>query len=583
MADEVPREYGGDLIKPTSKIYDSGAIAERMLDLYALYQACENDPVKAEGVTKVALHSFWNFAALMGWTEDQKDFLQPIKPFLPLEYNKTICDFIDAQDENGRYLNPKWVEVKSRQMLASWMLVLDYLYTAASRYGSISALVSSKLEAGQWLLDRMKVSYRHLPPFFKRLNQMPQKTERVFRTKDMRLPMTGGVVRVLPEAGGDNLRSGAWTKVRFDEAAFQDSFEKSWTAAMGGQVLSVGAITTATPGYFTDVKNDKSGGRRGGKLRDIVTGRHLQIWQNRLNRVAVIKLHYLADPGKRSQEWKEREMAGMEPYQWRQEMEMDEKARGGQPVFPYLDRSVHMLLEPPQIWLDGRQPLLTLPPTIEGGAYRQVECTLGLSIDHGQANDAAAIWAAVTKHGDWIFWRDYLQRAPTATIHAHNIRGRMSDAEYRATPPENQWIDASMPLADDYDRRVEDLYRYDDKDMSRPIMPWLNPCVKGQGSKQGGLNELGHMLVTALARECPDHPYFEEMDIPPRTVKLYARRSNALYFSPACELSYDQFEGLRFKSGPRPDENQPEEALKADDHAVDAARYLTAGGLAFRR
>jgi hypothetical protein len=584
MPPEVPRELGGDLLVPMTTPYDMAAVARRMGDLYQLYQACEADPAKARAVTAIGLSSLWNFLCLFGWTTDQKDLLQPIKPFPPLEYNHTIATFIDARDERGRYLNPKWLELKSRQMQATWMLVLDFLYTGIDRYGSISGLVSSKLKAGQWLLDRMIDSYVQLPPFFKRLNRLPEDPARIFRSEDVTFPKSTGVVRILPEAGGHNLRSGAWTKVRFDEAGFQDSFEKSWQAAMGGQVLSVGAITTATPGYFTDVKNDRSGGRRGGKLRDIHEGQFLQIWQNTINRVAVIKLHYKADPGKRSDEWRNSEMAGFEPWQWRQEMEMDEKARGGQPVFPYLERDVHMLRERPQIWVDGRQPLLTLPPTIEGGAYRQTPCVLGLGIDHGQRNQAAGVWWACTKSGIWVQYREYHRVAPVAGEHAMAIRGMMSDEEYRLIPHEYQVIDALMTLADQYDRQVHDLYRYEGGDPSaRPIMPWLQPCTKGPGSKDAGLNQLGGMLLTALAIHKPNHWYWKEEDIKPATVEAYAKRGTAMYFSPACEQTFTQFEGLRFKDGPRPDENQPEEAVKADDHSVDATRYLRAAGFSYRR
>ena len=58
------------------------------------------------------------------------------------------------------------------------------------------------------------------------------------------------------------------------------------------------------------------------------------MWRNTLNQVDCIRLHYTADPAKRTTEWRAEAQKGMAPYQWDKEFELDFHARGGQPIFP---------------------------------------------------------------------------------------------------------------------------------------------------------------------------------------------------------------------------------------------------------
>jgi len=60
----------------------------------------------------------------------------------------------------------------------------------------------------------------------------------------------------------------------------------------------------------------------------------LKIVKNDTNKFAVVTLHYLADPAKRSDTWKAEARAGMTPARWAKEYEIDYTALYGQRVFP---------------------------------------------------------------------------------------------------------------------------------------------------------------------------------------------------------------------------------------------------------
>jgi hypothetical protein len=60
----------------------------------------------------------------------------------------------------------------------------------------------------------------------------------------------------------------------------------------------------------------------------------LRIHINKLNNFCVARLHYVADPAKRSPEWKAEAMAGMPLPKWEKEYEIEWNALSGAKVFP---------------------------------------------------------------------------------------------------------------------------------------------------------------------------------------------------------------------------------------------------------
>ena len=73
----------------------------------------------------------------------------------------------------------------------------------------------------------------------------------------------------------------------------------------------------------------------------------LHLWKNPINKFTVLRIHYTADPRKRSQEWKESASAGMAYSEWLREYEIIWSSFEGIPV--YLDdwsREFHVNHEP---------------------------------------------------------------------------------------------------------------------------------------------------------------------------------------------------------------------------------------------
>lgn len=65
-------------------------------------------------------------------------------------------------------------------------------------------------------------------------------------------------------------------------------------------------------------------------------------WRNAKNKFYVFRLHYSADPEKRSSAWREEARAGMPERGWRQEYEIDFTAPAGEPVTPEFEHGLHV-------------------------------------------------------------------------------------------------------------------------------------------------------------------------------------------------------------------------------------------------
>lgn len=65
-------------------------------------------------------------------------------------------------------------------------------------------------------------------------------------------------------------------------------------------------------------------------------------WQNARNGLLVVRLHYSADPRKRTPEWKAEASANMHPRSWRREYEIDWASPEGDPVIPEFREDLHV-------------------------------------------------------------------------------------------------------------------------------------------------------------------------------------------------------------------------------------------------
>lgn len=73
----------------------------------------------------------------------------------------------------------------------------------------------------------------------------------------------------------------------------------------------------------------------------------LSIRRNRRNKFVVVRLHYTADPAKRSAEWLEEARSGMDAARFAQEYEIDYMALRGKRAFPVLQTHRHTIIVPP--------------------------------------------------------------------------------------------------------------------------------------------------------------------------------------------------------------------------------------------
>jgi hypothetical protein len=74
----------------------------------------------------------------------------------------------------------------------------------------------------------------------------------------------------------------------------------------------------------------------------------LNIHKNDVNQFTVVRLHYTADPAKRTDQWRREAMAGMIPAKWQKEYEISYSALFGEKVFPEMSsHREHLLVSEP--------------------------------------------------------------------------------------------------------------------------------------------------------------------------------------------------------------------------------------------
>ena len=71
-------------------------------------------------------------------------------------------------------------------------------------------------------------------------------------------------------------------------------------------------------------------------------GVEIQEWRNPRNGFYVTRLHYTADPGKRSAEWKQKTSEGLAARAWAREYEISWTSPEGEPVVPEFSADIHV-------------------------------------------------------------------------------------------------------------------------------------------------------------------------------------------------------------------------------------------------
>lgn len=188
----------------------------------------------------------WYWIVNYCWTwrpDESKGGLETIVERVPpKEYLQVI-----AQDW---FTNPKYLLSKSRQLMATWLMMI--LLTYLCRFSTnIKAFCQTKKEddADAEMIQRSKFVYDSLPGWQRKDNPGN------YRYCRMNFPATGSLIRGIP-AGGDQIRSHNPNILVSDEFAFQQDAEESYTAALAC-CKRITLVSSANPGFMRDLVKDR--------------------------------------------------------------------------------------------------------------------------------------------------------------------------------------------------------------------------------------------------------------------------------------------------------------------------------------
>lgn len=122
----------------------------------------------------------------------------------------------------------------------------------------------------------------------------------------------------------------------------------------------------------------------------------MQSWRNS-NDFVVISCPYHADPDKNNQDWYDQARKGLRDDQFQREVMIDFSARGGQKVFPYLDKSPHRWFVNP--W--GEIPK---------------NYTIVAGLDFGSRNPSSILMAAVSERGHFHIFSEFYKPSNPSEI-----------------------------------------------------------------------------------------------------------------------------------------------------------------------
>ena len=359
-------------------------------------------------------------------TKDEHDKSEPVKAVPDIPYLRALldCYLVSGKitdPQNAKYALaagiplPVLIQIhevgilfveKSRDMFVT-NLTCAYLHWRGRALDHQLILLQSKKED-----DAAKLVYTKEPQFA-RISFMESQLPKHLQM--MEFPKAGAYGhlycpngshwRAIAE-GGHIIRSEHPSVIFSDEAAFQDEFSASYTAAMpategGGQYL---AISSAAPGQFEELVEPDA--------QTHPTEIPGVEWRLASGSIPVLRVHYSADPDKRpgtvlGERWREgalqRYPGGLRSPRWRQEMEIEYRAFGGLKVFPDWE-----------LWAQG--PFVVKPFLPHG--YK-----LYGSYDHGWVNPAAFHVHGIGPDGHKVtLWECYADRLPVQTI-AKIIKG----------------------------------------------------------------------------------------------------------------------------------------------------------------
>lgn len=578
MSDPIPTALSlyTKLVTPWDRPYTTADARERARDLLKLYAMAEQDREIAAVLVERSRRSFWVYLCLFAWTFDPKSGARMrVKPFAPRRVYKVLSDFADERNEDGTWSHPTLFVSKSRQLMLSWWSIHRLAWSAQSAEFGEYPVISKTEDDAKDLMRRLRIAYASYPAFYKGGTRAFPATTSAGEVEHS----NGSRIWAMAQRGGDAARGAVPTMYLFDEAAFQSDFEKNYQAIRGtaftAQTQGI-VVSTAQVSAFWDLASDAMDGRKGGRGKVHHSSTGIDIYENATNKIDVARIHYTAYEERRTAEWIAQARRGVPMHVWRQEFEIDPFARGGQPVFPMLDRDAHMV-----------RGAITIRPVARGGGYEMAvkgvenpdtgvplwrPVALVQAVDFG-IRRFAATWHAITldEYHDWYVYRAYVGRDLTWDANARAVADLSAGEVYRL-----QVGDCMQRLIDAPGQIIDLLNRYKHHDGRQPFLRMCKP-TKGQHSRREGVDAVQGMLLSALAINIPEHSYWDTAGYDADHRDSFANRSG-LYIGPQCEELFTELDQARF------DERKgdamldaPDTTVDMQDDLIDTLRYAIAG------
>lgn len=196
------------------------------MDVLERYQLIRKDP--------------WEFLKAVR-TKDQVDIMSPIKNFpVHKQYLKLYTRIWMAEK--------KIAVPKSRRLMMTWTNICLYLWDTMFHTGRDNAFVSKKEDDSNELIEKANFVLNNLNPEILPKELLPR-SECTFNK--LKFPEIDSKLQGFPQ-GADQLRQFTFSGIFFDEAAFMESAEDAYAAALptidGGGKMTM--VSSAAPGFF---------------------------------------------------------------------------------------------------------------------------------------------------------------------------------------------------------------------------------------------------------------------------------------------------------------------------------------------
>ena len=198
----------------------------------------------------------WYFFENFAMTFDERDTTGvPVKKPFPAHNTryKEIIDRFDMRIETREY---RLIAIpKSRQHMASWLVMLYFLNKAMTRPMSALYIQSEHEKKALKQILRVNKAYTYLHPDLQAASPLSKPADK--QPVSGLYFKNGSLIEALPQ-GGDAIRSVTATALLSDEAAFQKDFAEVMKAAKANTGLHI-VVSTPNPGTFQKIVEDTYG------------------------------------------------------------------------------------------------------------------------------------------------------------------------------------------------------------------------------------------------------------------------------------------------------------------------------------